>query len=66
MAMAEAGTGQRALAAATGIAHTTIGRILAGTVLCDIGTLANLEHALGRSLWPPASQKESSAARRGT
>ncbi|MBU8822788.1 helix-turn-helix transcriptional regulator [Mycolicibacterium goodii] len=50
--MEESRTGQRALAAATGIAHTTIGRILAGTVLCDIGTLAKLEHALGRPLWP--------------
>jgi hypothetical protein len=54
VAMEESRTGQRALAAATGIAHTTIGRILAGTVLCDIGTLAKLEHALGRPLWPHA------------
>jgi len=52
VAMTETGTGQRALAAVTGVAHTTIGRILAGTVLCDIGTLANLENALGRPLWP--------------
>ncbi|MEB3064374.1 helix-turn-helix domain-containing protein [[Mycobacterium] zoologicum] len=52
VAMSETGTGQRALAAATGVAHTTIGRILAGAVLCDIGTLANLENALGRPLWP--------------
>jgi helix-turn-helix protein len=51
-AMDEAGVGQRALAASSGVAHTTIGRILAGTVLCDIGTLARLEHALGRRLWP--------------
>ncbi|WP_343576931.1 helix-turn-helix transcriptional regulator [Mycobacterium sp.] len=51
-AMAEAATGQRALAAASGVAHTTIGRILAGTVLCHIGSLARLEHALGRRLWP--------------
>jgi hypothetical protein len=51
-AMTETGTGQRALAAASGVAHTTIGRILAGTVLCDIGSLARLEHALGRRLWP--------------
>ena len=49
--MEETGTGQRALAEATGVAHTTIGRILAGVVLCDIGTLARLEHALGRPLW---------------
>lgn len=51
-AMAEAATGQRALAVASGVAHTTIGRILAGTVLCDVGSLARLEHALGRRLWP--------------
>jgi hypothetical protein len=50
-AMNETATGQRALAAASGVAHTTIGRILAGTVLCDIGSLARLEHALGRPLW---------------
>ncbi|OBJ81399.1 hypothetical protein A9W97_02445 [Mycobacterium gordonae] len=51
-AMADTGTGQRALAVASGVAHTTIGRILAGTVLCDIGSLARLERALGRRLWP--------------
>ncbi|AWG52265.1 hypothetical protein D2E53_11385 [Mycobacteroides abscessus] len=50
--MTETGTGQRPLALASGVAHTTIGRILAGTVLCDIGTLAHLEHTLGRPLWP--------------
>ncbi|MEM6107586.1 helix-turn-helix transcriptional regulator [Mycobacterium sp. 050272] len=50
-AMNETATGQRALAATSGVAHTTIGRILAGTVLCDIGSLARLEHALGRPLW---------------
>lgn len=36
--MTETATGQRALAATSGVAHTTIGRILAGTVLCDIGS----------------------------
>jgi hypothetical protein len=51
-AMAETATGQRALATASGVAHTTIGRILAGTVLCDIGSLARLEYALERRLWP--------------
>lgn len=50
--MAEAAIGQRALAVTSGVAHTTIGRILAGTVLCDIGSLARLEYALGRRLWP--------------
>ncbi|MHA7661988.1 helix-turn-helix domain-containing protein [Metapseudomonas otitidis] len=56
--MAETRTGQRALASATGVAHTTIGRILAGAVLCDIGTLAKLEHALGRPLWRPPADNE--------
>uniref|UniRef100_UPI0009FCC971 helix-turn-helix domain-containing protein n=1 Tax=Mycobacterium avium TaxID=1764 RepID=UPI0009FCC971 len=51
-AMAETATGQRALAVTSGVAHTTIGRILAGTVLCYIGSLARLEYALGRRLWP--------------
>ena len=51
-AMAETATGQRALDVASGVAHTTIGRILAGTVLCDIGSLARLEHAVGQRLWP--------------
>jgi hypothetical protein len=62
-AMAETATGQRALAAASGVAHTTIGRILAGTVLCDIGSLARLEQALDRRLWPehagPSSRRGS-------
>lgn len=56
-AMAETGIGQRPLALASGVAHTTIGRILAGTVLCDIGTLAHLEHTLGRPLWPRPSSR---------
>lgn len=62
-AMAETATGQRALAVASGVAHTTIGRILAGTVLCDIGTLARLEHALGRRLWPQYAEPHLTARR---
>lgn len=62
-AMAETATGQRALAVTSGVAHTTIGRILAGTVLCDIGSLARLEHALGRQLWP---EHAAAASRRGS
>jgi hypothetical protein len=50
--MADSGTAQWALAAASVIAHTTIGRILAGPVLRDIGSLARLKHTLGRQLWP--------------
>ena len=55
-AIADTATGQRALAAASGVAHTTIGRILAGTVLCDIGSLARLEDALGTRLWPTRAE----------
>ncbi|MEW5813075.1 XRE family transcriptional regulator [Mycobacterium sp. shizuoka-1] len=62
-AMTETATGQRALAAASGVAHTTIGRILAGTVLCDIGSLARLEHALDRRLW---SEHVDAESRRGS
>lgn len=58
-AMTETATGQRALAAASGVAHTTIGRILAGTVLCDIGSLARLEQALDRRLWSACRNAES-------
>lgn len=57
-AMIETGIGQRALATATGFAHTTIGRILAGTVLCDIGTLASLDRGLDRPLWPGPALRE--------
>lgn len=57
-AMTETGTGQRPLALASGVSHTTIGRILAGAVLCDIGTLAHLEHTLSRPLWPRTSSRQ--------
>ncbi|WP_457769618.1 hypothetical protein [Mycobacteroides chelonae] len=56
--MTETGTGQRPLALASGVSHTTIGRILAGAVLCDIGTLAHLEHTLSRPLWPRTSSRQ--------
>ncbi|WP_233213493.1 helix-turn-helix domain-containing protein [Mycobacterium hubeiense] len=67
-AMTETATGQRALAAASGVAHTTIGRILAGTVLCDIGSLARLEHALSRRLWQerPEARSRPRSKRRNT
>lgn len=51
-AMQREGLSSRALSTRTGIAHSTIGRLLAGEVLCDIGTLAALENALGERLWP--------------
>lgn len=51
-AMDRAQLSSRALGLKAGVAHTTIGRVLAGEVLCDIGTLAALEQALGQSLWP--------------
>jgi hypothetical protein len=58
-AMTETATGQRALATASGVAHTTIGRILAGTVVCDIGSLARLEQALDQRLWPGHAEPRS-------
>lgn len=51
-ALASSGQSLRTLAEATGINHTTIGRVLAGKVLPDVGTLARLEAALGFQIWP--------------
>ncbi|MFB6984434.1 helix-turn-helix domain-containing protein [Streptomyces sp. NPDC056304] len=51
-AMARAGHTLRPLAAISGVAHSTIARLLQGQVLPDIGTLARLEDALGIPLWP--------------
>lgn len=50
--LASSGQSLRTLAETTGINHTTIGRVLGGKVLPDIGTLARLEVALGFQIWP--------------
>ena len=41
----------RAVAAAAGVAPTTVTSILNGTSWCDIDTLARLEKALDKKLW---------------
>lgn len=50
--MEASGLSLRNLAELAGVAHSTIARVLCGEVLCDIGTLARLEAALNRRLWP--------------
>lgn len=39
-----------------GVSSSTLTRIVAGQVLCDIGTLARLEAALDVDLWPSHKQ----------
>ncbi|MFF8786678.1 helix-turn-helix domain-containing protein [Streptomyces sp. NPDC015125] len=51
-AMEEHEFGLRRLGEEAGVAHTTIGRIIRGQVLPDIGTLARLEMTLETVLWP--------------
>lgn len=46
------GIGLRRLGEKAGVAHTTIGRVLRGQVLPDIGTMARPEQALDTKLWP--------------
>jgi len=46
------GRSLRAAKAATGVDHTTIGKILNGQVWADIATLARLEAGLSTDLWP--------------
>lgn len=53
-AMTQRGFTLRALAAATGIDHSTISRTLRGHTYPDVDTLAQLQAALGVHLWPPA------------
>ncbi|MEU3879782.1 helix-turn-helix domain-containing protein [Streptomyces californicus] len=51
-AMEASGIGLRALGDRAGVSHATISRLLRGMVLPDMGTLARLEVAVGRDLWP--------------
>ncbi|MGA5417482.1 helix-turn-helix domain-containing protein [Streptomyces pseudogriseolus] len=58
-AMAASEIGLRTLGNKAGVSHATISRLLRGMVLPDLGTLARLEVALGKSLWPgPAAWTE--------
>lgn len=52
-AMTRRGYTLRALAAATGIDHSTISRTLRGHTYPDVDTLAQLQAVLGVGLWPP-------------
>ncbi len=51
-AMSQAGLSARKLATLSGLDNRTIGRVLLGDVLPDVGTLARLETALKLDLWP--------------
>ncbi|MGW2280215.1 helix-turn-helix domain-containing protein [Streptomyces sp. NPDC001770] len=50
--MAEEHISRRHLAEVAAVAHSTVFRVLSGDVLPDIGTLARIEHALHRQVWP--------------
>lgn len=49
------GRSVREFSRVTGVDRTTIGTILAGDAWPDLQTIARLEIALGRPLWPPFS-----------
>ncbi|GAB3167625.1 hypothetical protein GCM10027258_93280 [Amycolatopsis stemonae] len=51
-ALAISGMSGRAAAAAAGLSHATVQRVLRGEVLPDLGTLARLEVALSADLYP--------------
>ncbi|MFD4989184.1 helix-turn-helix domain-containing protein [Streptomyces sp. NPDC058374] len=50
--MAARGLSLRSLAGAAGVAHSSIARVVTGHTLPDVGSLARLEDALERELWP--------------
>jgi DNA-binding Xre family transcriptional regulator len=51
--MAQRGFTLRALAAATGMDHSTISRTLRGLTYPDVDTLAQIQTVLDVHLWPP-------------
>lgn len=62
------GRSLRDIAAAAGIAHTSLSRLIAGKHVPDVGVVAALEDALGVDLWPgvgrdPSDGMESRHAR---
>lgn len=61
-AMVRGRLSQRALAQASTVAQASIGRILRGDVLCDVGTLARLEATLDTDLYPSGLHRRSAAA----
>lgn len=50
--LAERAMSAKGLEQLSGVHRTTVGKILAGRVLPDLGTMARLEAALGVSLYP--------------
>lgn len=63
-AIESAGLGTRTLGEKSGVAHTTISRLMRGKVLCDIGTVARLEIALATDLWPGTAAVDQAPAQR--
>ncbi|WP_405848561.1 transcriptional regulator [Streptomyces niveus] len=56
----EEGLSLRRFAEVAAVAHSTVFRVLNGNVLPDVGTLARLECAVNRQLWPsPAAVRAS-------
>ncbi|MFB6981582.1 helix-turn-helix domain-containing protein [Streptomyces scopuliridis] len=51
-AMVRRGLSDRALAKLAGMSHNTIGRLVRGEVLPDLGTIARLEVAIESDLYP--------------
>ena len=62
LAAATVGMSLRAVEAVTGVDHDTVARVLRGDTWPDMATVANLEHGLGKKLWPEPSQAEGTAA----
>lgn len=50
--MRSGGLSLRALAGPAGIDATSLSRLLKGSVVPDVATVANLERALDADLWP--------------
>ncbi|MFJ2575381.1 multiprotein-bridging factor 1 family protein [Kitasatospora aureofaciens] len=63
-AMESTGHGTRTLSEKSGVAHTTISRLMRGRVLADMGTVARLEVALAVDLWPGTAAVRQALARR--
>jgi predicted transcriptional regulator len=50
--IAEDGRSLRTLATVAGVNHATISRLKSGLSMVDFGTIARLEAALGKDIWP--------------
>ena len=56
-ASADGQLGLRALSERAGISHTTLGRMLRGEALPEVGTIAQVENFLGFQVWPDIFQE---------